>query len=323
MTGGAGYVGSVIAARLAAAGHDVTVYDDLSRGHRAAVPQEALFAEGDVRDAGRLRDVLAAAGCRAVVHMAALAEVAESVMQPERYTDVNLRGTRALVEAALGTGVERVVFSSTAAVYGAPRRVPIDEDDATAPTNPYGETKLAAEAVLREAAATSGGRLSFIALRYFNACGADRGYGEDHDPETHLVPIALRAARDGAALQVFGDDYPTPDGTCVRDYVHVVDLADAHIAALHAPPLNVAVNLGTGAGDSVLVVLGAVERVTGRPTRYEVADRRPGDPPVLVASNARAGDLLGWRPRLGLEQAVADAWAWLQTHPFGYEDGAV
>ena len=193
----------------------------------------------------------------------------------------------------------------------------------TAPTNPYGETKLAAEAVLREAAAASGGRLSFIALRYFNACGADRGYGEDHDPETHLIPIALRAARDGAALQVFGDDYPTPDGTCVRDYVHVVDLADAHIAALHAPPLNVAVNLGTGAGDSVLAVLRAVERVTGRPARYEVADRRPGDPPVLVASNARAGDLLGWRPRLGLEQAVADAWAWLETHPFGYEDGAV
>ena len=319
MTGGAGYVGSVIAARLAAAGHDVTVYDDLSRGHRAAVPPDATFTEGDVRDTERLREVLAATGCRAVVHMAALAEVAESVAQAERYSDVNLGGTKALVDAALATGVERVVFSSTAAVYGAPRRVPIEEDDPTEPANPYGETKLAAEAVLREAAAAGGGRLSYIALRYFNACGADRGYGEDHDPETHLIPIALRAARDGAPLQVFGDDYPTPDGTCVRDYVHVVDLADAHIAALHAPPVNVAINLGTGSGDSVLAVLAAVERVTGRPARYEFSGRRPGDPPVLVASNARAADLLGWRPRLSLEQAVADAWAWLETHPFGYE----
>jgi len=319
VTGGAGYVGSVIAARLAAAGHDVTLYDDLSRGHRAAVPPDAAFVEGDVRDAGRLRHVLAAGGCRAVVHMAALAEVAESVAQPERYRDVNLGGTVALVEAALATGVERIVFSSTAAVYGAPRRVPIEEDDPTEPANPYGETKLAAEAVLREAASAGGGRLSYLALRYFNACGADRGWGEDHDPETHLIPIALRAARDGAPLRVFGDDYPTPDGTCVRDYVHVVDLADAHIAALHAPPVNVAVNLGTGGGDSVLAVLRAVERVTGRPARYEVAGRRPGDPPVLVASNARAADLLGWRPRLSLEQAVADAWAWLETHPSGYE----
>jgi UDP-glucose 4-epimerase len=318
VTGGAGYVGSVIAARLAAAGHDVTIYDDLSRGHRAAVPPDAVFAEGDVRDGERLRDVLAAGGCRAVVHMAALAEVAESIAEPERYRDVNLGGTQALVRAALATGVERIVFSSTAAVYGAPRRVPIDEDDPTEPTNPYGETKLAAEATLREAAAAGDGRLSYIALRYFNACGADRGYGEDHDPETHLISVALRAARDGTPLKVFGDDYPTPDGTCVRDYVHVVDLADAHIAALHAPPLNVAINLGTGAGDSVLAVLRAIERVTGRPARYELAGRRTGDPPVLVASNARAADLLGWRPRLGLAQAVADAWAWLETHPFGY-----
>jgi UDP-glucose 4-epimerase len=322
VTGGAGYVGSVIAARLAAAGHEVTVYDDLSRGHRAAVPPGAGFVAGDVRDRRHLRRVLRDAGCRAVVHMAALAEVAESVAQPERYRDVNVAGTEALAAAAAEAGVERVVFSSTAAVYGEPRQVPIEEDDPTAPTNPYGETKLAAEAVLREAAAASVGRLSYIALRYFNACGADGDYGEDHDPETHLIPMALRAARQGTALRVFGDDYPTPDGTCVRDYVHVVDLADAHIAALHAPPLNVGINLGTGTGQSVLEVVRAVEGVTARALPCEIGSRRAGDPPALVASNGRAADLLGWRPHLRLERAVADAWRWLQAHPRGYEEKA-
>ncbi len=313
-------MGSVIAARLAAAGHEVTVYDDLSRGHRAAIPPETTFVEGDIRDDDGLRGALSATGARAIVHMAALAEVAESVAQPERYRDVNLEGTRTLAAAAGAVGVERIVFSSTAAVYGDPHRVPIEEDDPTRPANPYGETKLAAEAVLREAAAASCGRLSYVALRDFNACGADHRYGEDHDPETHLIPIALRAARDDVPLRVFGDDYPTPDGTCLRDYVHVVDLADAHIAALHAPPLNVGINLGNGSGDSVLEVLRTVESVTGRRASYEVASRRPGDPPVLVASNGRAADLLGWRPRLGLEQAVADAWEWLREHPSGYGD---
>jgi UDP-glucose-4-epimerase GalE len=282
------------------------------------VPPDATFVEGDVRDAVHLRDTLTHTGCRAVVHMAALIEVAESVAEPARYRDVNLGGTKALVAAALEAGVERIVFSSTAAVYGAARRSPVEEGDPTEPANPYGESKLAAEAVLREAAPPGAPRHPHVALRYFNACGADRDHGEDHDPETHLIPIALRAARDRTPLRVFGDDYPTPDGTCVRDYVHVVDLADAHIAALHAPPLDVAVNLGTGKGDSVLEVLRAVERVTDRPIQRRVVDRRPGDPPVLVASNGRAADLLGWRPRLSLEQAVADASAWLKAHPRGY-----
>jgi UDP-glucose 4-epimerase len=320
VTGGAGYIGSVIAARLVASGHAVTVYDDLFRGHRAAVPERAVFVEGDVRDTESLRSTIDENRCEAVIHMAALAEVAESVAEPAWYRSVNLDGTRALTEAALATGVRRIVFSSTAAVYGAPARTPIEEDDPAQPTNPYGKSKLAAEGVLREAAAASGGRLSYFALRYFNACGADGPAGEDHDPETHLIPIALRAARDGDTLRVFGDDYPTRDGTCVRDYVHVIDLAEAHIAALSAPPANVPVNLGTGTGASVLEVIATVGAVTGREVRRETAPRRAGDPPLLVASNRRATDLLGRRPARTLTDAVADAWAWLQAYPQGYAE---
>jgi len=320
VTGGAGYIGSVIAARLIAHGDSVVVYDDLSRGHRAAVAPQATFVQGDVRAADLLRHTLATHQCDAVVHMAALAEVAESVAHPERYRSVNLDGTRAVAAAAIAAGVHRIVFSSTAAVYGAPARTPLRENDATVPTNPYGETKLAAEGALREAAAASGGRLSYLALRYFNACGADGSLGEDHHPETHLIPIALRATQADEVLSVFGNDYPTPDGTCVRDYVHVIDLAEAHIAALSGPPLNTALNLGTGSGSSVLEVLATVGAVTGRRVRYAVAARRPGDPPVLVASAERARDLLGWQPTRTLTDAVRDAWAWFQAHPNGYAD---
>ena len=219
VTGGAGYIGSVIVARLAARGHDVVVYDDLSRGHADAVPDGVPLVRGDVRDAHALRAALAGGGCEAVVHMAALAEVAESVAEPERYFSVNLDGTAAVIEAAVAAGAGRLVFSSTAAVYGAPERTPIDEGDTLAPANPYGETKLAGERLLQEA--RSRGELAATALRYFNACGADGARGEDHDPESHLIPLALRAARDGTPIRVFGGDYPTADGTCVRDYVHV------------------------------------------------------------------------------------------------------
>ena len=224
-----------------------------------------------------------------------------------------------MVEAAVAAGADRLVFSSTAAVYGAPERTPIDEDDALAPANPYGETKLAGERLLQQA--RERGELAATALRYFNACGADGACGEDHEPESHLIPLALRAARDGTAIRVFGDDYPTPDGTCVRDYVHVADLADAHIAALEAlPAVQGSFNLGTGAGDSVRAVLDAVETVTGRQLLRETAARRAGDPPVLVASNRRAGEKLGWRPRRSLTDAVTDAWAWMLAHPDGYAD---
>ena len=256
-------------------------------------------------------------GCEAVVHMAALAEVAESVREPDRYRDVNERGTAAVITAAVAAGAGRLVFSSTAAVYGAPERTPIEESDTLAPSNPYGETKLACERLLERARAA--GDIAFTALRYFNACGADGEQGEDHDPESHLVPLALRAARDGMALPVFGDDYPTEDGTCIRDYVHVADLADAHVAALERlPETQGAFNLGTGSGDSVRHVLAAVETVSGARIRAEVSPRRAGDPPVLVADNRLAGESLGWRPRRSLEDAVADAWAWMLAHPRGY-----
>jgi UDP-glucose-4-epimerase GalE len=319
VTGGAGYIGSVIVARLKARGHDVVVYDDLSRGHAAAVPDGVPLVRGDVRDAAAVRAALADGGCEAVVHMAALAEVGESVAEPERYFSVNVDGTAAVVEAAVAAGAGRLVFSSTAAVYGAPERTPIDEDDTLAPANPYGETKLAGERLLQEA--RSRGALAATALRYFNACGADGAHGEDHDPESHLIPLALRAARDGTPIRVFGDDYPTADGTCVRDYVHVADLADAHIAALEAlPDVQGSFNLGTGTGDSVQAVLDAVESVTGLRLGREVSPRRAGDPPVLVAGNRRAAEGLGWRPRRSLTDAVADAWAWMREHPDGYAE---
>jgi len=317
VTGGAGYIGSVIAARLLARGHAVTIYDDLSRGHRAAVPARARLVQGDIRDQARVQAALLDSRCDAIVHMAALAEVGESVEQPERYHDVNVNGTAAVIAAAGAAAVGRLVFSSTAAVYGEPRRVPIEEDDELAPTNPYGASKLAGERLLEQA--RDAGELAFTALRYFNACGAHGPRGEDHDPESHLIPLALSAARDGGALRVFGDDYPTPDGTCVRDYVHVADLSDAHVLALEAlPAAQGSFNLGTGRGDSVKCVLDTVSRVAGLELRREVVGRRCGDPPALVASGRRAAARLGWRPRRSLEDAVRDAWAWMQAHPRGY-----
>ncbi len=318
VTGGAGYIGSVIVARLAEHGHEVVAYDDLSRGHAAAVTGSARLVRGDIRDgpllAASLRDLRA----DAIIHMAALAEVGESVEHPERYREVNVDGTASVIAAAAEACVGRLVFSSTAAVYGEPRRTPIDERDPLAPANPYGETKLAGERLLEQARAA--GTLAFTALRYFNACGAVEPCGEDHDPESHLIPLALRAARDGAAIRVYGADYPTDDGTCVRDYVHVADLAAAHIAALEAlPATQGAFNLGTGDGASVSRVLDVVEDVTKLPLRRRHVERRAGDPPVLLASNRRAAERLGWRPTKDLRNAVASAWIWMRAHPEGYE----
>lgn len=318
VTGGAGYIGSVIVARLTARGHQVVVFDDLSRGHAPAVGAGVPLVRGDIRDVWAVRAALHDGGCDAIVHMAALAEVAESVAEPERYHSVNVDGTAAVLEAA-AAGANRLVFSSTAAVYGDPACTPIGEDAILAPTNPYGETKLAGERLLEQA--RSRGAVAATALRYFNACGADGAHGEAHHPETHLIPLALRAARDGASVKVFGDDYPTPDGTCLRDYVHVADLADAHIAALEALPLvQGAFNLGTGTGDSVRTVLDTVEAVTGMRIAREMAPRRAGDPPILVAGNSHAAARLGWRPTRTLRDAVADAWNWMRVHPAGYAD---
>ncbi|MEU0691582.1 UDP-glucose 4-epimerase GalE [Streptomyces uncialis] len=319
VTGGAGYVGGVVAAHLLAAGHQVTVLDDLSTGFRAGVPHGARFIEGRVQDAARHLD----GGYDAVLHFAASSQVAESVARPEKYWDNNVGGTMALLAAMRGAGVRNLVFSSTAATYGEPSRTPVRETDPTAPTSPYGASKLAVDHMIGGEAAAHG--LAAVSLRYFNVAGAHRApdgtlYGERHDPESHLIPLVLQAAlgrRD--AVQVYGDDYPTPDGTCVRDYIHVADLAAAHLLALTAaaPGEHLICNLGNGNGFSVREVVAAVREVTGLPVPESPAARRPGDPAVLVASAATARERLGWRPaRAALTDIVADAWA------FARRDGA-
>lgn len=320
VTGGAGYIGSVTTELLLDAGHDVTVFDNLERGHRAAVDPRARFIEGDLRQAASIVAAMGDVKPDAVMHFAAFALVGESMEQPELYFRNNVVGGINLADAMLKHEVGRIVFSSTCATYGQPERVPITEDEKQKPTNPYGESKLMFEQTLKWHRELHG--MKTIFLRYFNACGATVKFGEDHTPETHIIPIVLQAAL-GKRKKVFiyGDDYETPDGTCVRDYVHVADLAEAHIAALEAlPVVQGSFNLGTGAGDSVRTVLDAVETITGRRLLRETAARRAGDPPVLVASNQRAGENLGWRPRRSLTDAVSDAWAWMLAHPDGYAD---
>jgi UDP-glucose 4-epimerase len=313
VTGGAGYIGSHMALVLLRAGHDVVVVDDLSAGHRDAVPAGAVFVEAGVADRQRMDDVLRVHGVEAVLHFAARIQVGESVSDPRRYYLGNVATSIALLESALDAGVGRFVLSSTAAVYGDPVRVPIDEDHPTTPVNPYGDTKLAIERMLAAYGRAYG--LRWAALRYFNAAGADveAGLDERHEPETHLLPLVLDVALGRReAVTVFGDDYDTPDGTCVRDYVHVLDLCDAHLAALErlaGGGEGGAFNLGTGQGHSVAQVIETVRRVTGREVRVVRGPRRAGDPPRLIASPERAARVLGWRARRGsLEQIVRDAW---------------
>jgi UDP-glucose 4-epimerase len=322
VVGGAGYVGSTSVERFVEAGHEVTIYDNLSSGHRAAVPQGARLVIGDIADGARLAGALD--GVDAVLHCAARSLVGESMTDPGVYYRVNVAGGVSLLEAMRAAGVTRLVYSSSAAVYGEPRRVPIAEADRTQPINPYGETKLAFEGAMRWFSAAHDFRA--ISLRYFNVAGATERYGEDHDPETHLVPLVLRvAAGDATHVQIFGQDYPTPDGTCIRDFIHVRDLASAHLLALDAtgeadPSLEV-YNLGSAAGFSVREVVEAARRVTGRAVPARVVKRRTGDPPVLVASSRRARRELGWQPAHStLEQMVSDAWAWREAHPNGYAD---
>jgi UDP-glucose 4-epimerase len=315
VTGGAGFIGSVTAAALLEAGHDVTVVDDLSRGHRDAVPDAARFVRADVTDQAAVAEVVAG-GMDACVHFAALIEAGESMRAPERFFTVNTAGSARLLEVLLGHGVDRFVLSSTAAVYGEPTDTPIGEDAPTVPTNPYGESKLLVERMLRWHARLHG--LRTASLRYFNAAGAAGPRGERHDPETHLIPLVLQVAegrRDDVA--VFGTDYPTPDGTAVRDYVHVRDLADAHVRALEALDHHATLtcNLGNGTGASVREVVEAARRVTGHPIPVREAPRRDGDPAALVASSERARDLLGWTPRRpDLDTIVGDAWAFQRRH---------
>ncbi len=323
MVGGAGYVGSTSVERFVAAGHEPVVYDNLSSGHAAAVPDGVPVVTGDIGDRARLEGILAD-GVDAVLHCAARSLVGESMSDPGLYYRTNVAGGVALLDAMNATGVTRLVYSSSAAVYGEPRRVPIAEADRTQPINPYGETKLAFEGAMRWFAAAHDFRA--ISLRYFNVAGATERNGEDHDPETHLIPLVLRvAAGEASHVQIFGQDYPTPDGTCIRDFVHVRDLAEAHLLALEAtadsePSLEV-YNLGSAAGFSVREVVEAARKVTGRAIPARVLKRRSGDPPVLVASSRRARRELGWQPKHStLEQMLADAWAWRQAHPHGYAD---
>ncbi len=325
VTGGAGYVGSVSVAALLAAGHEVTVLDDLSTGHRDAVPAGATLRVGSYSDGPLVTRLLAEEDIEVILHCAARSLVGESIADPARYFRDNVAGGITLLEAAREAGVARFVFSSTAAVYGIPDATPITESVPLRPINPYGETKRAFEGALGWYGRAYGMRSA--TLRYFNVAGATEALGEDHHPETHLIPAILSAAQADRPITLFGDDYPTPDGTCVRDYIHVADLADAHVRAIDATAEGdprtadgaLVLNLGNGDGASNRAVIAAASRVVGRELEVEVGPRRAGDPPVLVAAADRAAEVLGWRPqRPTLEDMVGSAWAWRQAHPEGY-----
>lgn len=322
VTGGAGYIGSHMVQTLLRAKHQVLVVDNLSSGYRDAIPPEVPFHEVDVRERGAMTHILRGEGVEAIFHFASRIQVGESVVNPRLYYRDNLAAFVELLESALDAGTRAVILSSTAAVYGDPIRSPLDEGHPTAPVNPYGETKLWMEKILESYARAYG--MKFSALRYFNAAGADveAGLGERHEPESHLIPIVLEAALGyRRAITVFGEDYPTPDGTCIRDYIHVQDLADAHLAALDhlgRGGASGAFNLGTGVGHSVREVIEVARRVSGRPIAVEVGARRAGDPPELVASPRRAAEVLGWRARRpSLEQIIGDAWRWHSSAGFG------
>ena len=321
VTGGAGYIGSHAAKALRAAGYRTVLYDNLSAGHAEAALGATLVV-GEVADVAAVRRAIRDHGVESVLHFAAWLAVGESVGKPLEYYRNNVGGTLGLLEAMVAEGCHHLVFSSTCAVYGEPVSTPIDETHPTAPINAYGQTKLAIEQALPHVERASGIRSA--RLRYFNAAGADPDgdLGEDHSPEIHLVPRAIEAATGGRPLRIFGIDYQTPDGTCLRDYVHVTDLADAHVRALRyleGGGVSVTCNLGTERPSSVLEVIAAVERVTGLTVTRQVAERRPGDPSELHASTARARAVLGWQPRYpSLDDIVAHAWAWHRSHPHGY-----
>jgi len=319
VTGGAGYIGSVVAQALIDGGSDVTVIDNLSTGHRAAIPKGCRFVEGDIRDGDAL-DRAFGSGTEAVLHFAAFSVVADSVKEPVAYFDNNIGGTIRLLERMQVNGVVRIVFSSSAAVYGEPESLPIEETAPRRPVNPYGFSKLVVENML-ETCQTAWG-LEFVSLRYFNAGGSTTLHGEHHEPESHLIPVVLDAATGKRRkFAVFGNDYDTPDGTCIRDYIHVHDLAVAHILALGAMKngFSGALNLGSAEPFTVLDVVKTVERVTGKPVRFEIGPRRSGDPPALLASSKKAESVLGWeKTRSSLEEIVRSAHEWRLRHPDGY-----
>jgi len=315
VTGGAGYIGGTVSRMLLRAGHEVTIFDNLCHSRRSAVPPQAHFVEGALENRSLLEKTLADGKFHGVMHFAALIEAGESMKVPELYFRNNTAGTLSLLESMLATGHNRLVFSSTAACYGEPESCPIPETARLAPTNPYGESKLLSEYMMRWMSHAHG--LRFAALRYFNVAGAILDYGENHEPESHLIPLVLDvAAGRRASIKIFGNDYPTPDGTCIRDYIHVEDLAHAHLLALEAldgPNRHLVYNIGNGQGFTVMQVIEAARRVTGHAIPVELCDRRPGDPAVLVASSAAIQRDLGWEAQhTDLENIIGSAWAWHQ-----------
>lgn len=323
--GGAGYIGSHAVHALVEKGEEVVIVDNLQTGHRGALNTAAKFYEGDIRDASVLDRIFTENKIEAVIHFAANSLVGESMEKPLLYFNNNVYGMQVLLEGMVRHGVDKIVFSSTAATYGEPKRVPIHEDDETCPTNTYGETKLTMEKMMKWVSRANGVR--YVSLRYFNAAGAlpDGSIGEDHKTETHLIPLILQVPtgrRDH--ITVFGDDYPTPDGTCLRDYIHVVDLADAHVLALEYLRKGGAsdiFNLGNGQGFSVKEMIAAAEKATGRSIKVEIGARRAGDPAQLIASSEKARSVLGWKPQFtDVEQVIGTAWKWHESHPHGYED---
>ena len=325
VTGGAGYIGSHTAHELIRAGYDVVVLDNLVTGYRAAVPEGARFYQRDIRDIAFLDSLFEKEKIDAIIHFAAFSLVGESVSNPLKYYENNLYGTKVLLESMVKNGISRIVFSSTAATYGEPENIPILESDRTCPTNPYGETKLAMEKMFKWTGDAHG--INFVSLRYFNACGADAGgkIGEAHNPESHLIPLVLQVPNGKrASISIFGTDYDTPDGTCIRDYIHVTDLAAAHILAvkylLDGGKSDV-FNLGNGVGYSVREVIEMARRVTGHPIPATETPRRAGDPARLVASSEKARRVLGWNPtHASLEEIIESAWNWHKNHPNGYTD---
>lgn len=313
VTGGAGYIGSIVSAQLVSAGHRVVIYDNLSRGHRDAVPAGAELVAGDIADRQTLDELFKGHSFDAVLHFAALIEAGESMRLPELYFRANTAATLILLEAMIAAGVRKIVFSSTAALYGEPEHVPIRESDSLKPTNAYGESKLLVERALEWLHRIHG--LHYASLRYFNAAGATSSLGERHNPESHLIPLVLQAALGKrAAISIFGTDYPTPDGTCIRDYIHVLDLADAHLLALQGLETHdqLIYNLGNGRGFSVREVIETASRITKKKIPVEEAPRRAGDPAVLIASSEKIQKELGWRPRHPeLEDIIASAWSFL------------
>jgi UDP-glucose 4-epimerase len=320
VTGGAGYIGSVVANQLARSGHETVVLDNFSKGHAEAVPEGTRPVRGNLLDADFVRETLSE-GFDGVLHFAALSLVGESVEEPERYYRNNVCGMLNLLEAMRESGAQRLVFSSTAAVYGEPEEIPIRETDPALPTNPYGSSKLAVDRLIGAVAEARG--LAATSLRYFNVAGASGPFGEDHHPETHLIPLVLKAAAEGSSVKIFGTDYPTRDGTAVRDYIHVEDLGRAHLLALEAaePGEHRVYNLGNGAGFSVREVVEAARGVTGKTIDAVEAPRRAGDPPSLVASSKKIRTDLGWKPeKPELEAMISDAWTWMREHPDGYDE---